>query len=100
MKQTEQLLDSFIEASAHINNVVEDRAGQLHVSPHVTVAISSAKKLLPMVHEYELRNRIVDVLHDIYKELRKDIKTRGAVVNGRKHPALDDSLKAYRIINS
>lgn len=100
MKQTELLLDNFIDASAHINEVVEDREGQLHISPHVTVAISSAQKLLPMVREYEVRNRIVGVLHDIYTELRKDIKTRGTVVNGHKHPALDASLKAYRIINS
>ena len=100
MNREVQLLDEFINASLHINEVVESHAGQVCLSPFVYKAISSARKVLPLLKDQEVRNHVITLLHDIYTELRKDIKQRGTEVNGKKHPALDPSLQAYRIIIS
>jgi len=100
MKNNRQLLDDFISASCKTNEVVVISADGLRVSPHVYMAIQSARKLLPLLDDYAIKNRVVGILHDIYKDLKADIKIRGAVVNGKKHPALDPSLQAYRIIIS
>lgn len=100
MNRSEQLLDAFIDATSQITNVVEDHSGRIYVSPHVHQAITSARKLLPLLDDHPTRNRIVGFVHEIYKELRHDIKKRGVVVNGKKHPALDASQQAYRIINA
>lgn len=100
MDRTQVLLDKFISATIRLNEVVELRAGRLQISPHVYTAIQSARKLLPITDDFCVKNRVVSILHDIYNELRKDIKERGNVVNGQKHPGLDPSLQAYRIIIS
>lgn len=100
MNRKDQLLDEFISASLHLDEVVQTHAGQVRLSPFVYKAISSARKVLPLLEDHEVRNRVVTLLHDIYTELRKDIKHRGTEVNGQKHPALDPSLQAYRIIIS
>lgn len=94
------LLDRFIKSSLQIENVVEEQNGLLLISPHVQTAIKCARKLLPLLTDFEAKNRVVSLLHDIYTELRKDIKQRGQEINGQKHPALDPSLQAYRIIIS
>ena len=100
MNRAELLLDKFISSSLKIDTVVEEHRGMLRISPHVHMAIQSAIKVLPLIHDYETKNRVVTLLHDIYTELRKDIKERGTEINGQKHPALDPSLQAYRIIIS
>ena len=100
MNRAELLLDKFISSSLQIETVVEEQCGMLRISPHVHMAIHSARKVLPLINDYETKNRVVTLLHDIYMELRKDIKYRGTEVNGQKHPALDPSLQAYRIIIS
>lgn len=100
MNSTNKLLDQFIGAVSQINTVVVPVGNTFQVSPHVLIAIFCAKKLLPLVDDYATKNHVVGILHDIYKELRQDIKVRGMVVNGKKHPALETSLQAYRIIIS
>ena len=100
MNRTDLLLDKFISSSLQIESVVEEQCGMLRISPHVHMAIQSARRVLPLIHDYETKNRVVSLLHDIYTELRKDIKNRGTEINGQKHPALDPSLQAYRIIIS
>ena len=100
MNVVSQLLDQFIASTCRIDTVVIPVGGALHVSPHVYTAIKTARKLLPLVDDYATKNYVVSLLHDIYKELRADIKQRGIEVNGQKHPALDPSLQAYRIIIS
>lgn len=100
MNVVNQLLDQFISASCRIDTPVVTVSGGLQVSPHVYTAIKTARKLLPLVDDYATKNQVVALLHDIYKELRADIKQRGIEVNGQKHPALDPSLQAYRIIIS
>lgn len=100
MNYVDKLLDHFISATCRIDAVVEQSGNALQVSPHVYTAITTARKLLPLVDDYATKNQIVTLLHDIYTELRADIKARGIEINGRKHPALDPSLQAYRIIIS
>jgi HD superfamily phosphohydrolase YqeK len=100
MNVIHQLLDNFIAANSRIDAVVLMAGGRLQVSPHVYTAIKTARKLLPLVDDYAVKNQVVTLLHDIYKDLRADIKLRGIEVNGQKHPALDPSLQAYRIIIS
>ena len=100
MNRKDQLLDQFIDASIQMDVVVESHAGQVCISPFVHQAINSARKVLPLLEDQESRNRVVSILHDIYTELRRDIKRRGTVINGKKHPALDASQQAYRIISA
>ena len=100
MNVVNQLLDQFIASTCRIDAVVVTVGSSLQVSPHVHTAIKTARKLLPLVDDYATKNRVVTLLHDIYTDLRADIKQRGIEVNGKKHPALDPSLQAYRIIIS
>lgn len=100
MNRADLLLDKFISSSLKIESVVEEQRGMLRISPHVHMAIQSARRVLPLIQDYETKNRVVSLLHDIYTELRADIKDRGTEINGQKHPALDPSLQAYRIIIS
>ena len=100
MKSTQQLLDKFISAICKIDGAVELSAQGLRVSPHVFAAIHTAKLMLPLLDDFAVKNRVVTLLHEVYKDLRADIKVRGSVINGQKHPALDPSLQAYRIIIS
>jgi hypothetical protein len=100
MNHQHVLLNQFIAATCKIDEVVVEHAAGLQISPDVALAIQSAKKLLPVLDDFSVKNRVVSILHDIYRDLRADIKRRGAVINGKKHPALDHSLQAYRIIIS
>lgn len=100
MNAVHDLLNTFIAANCRIDAVVITAGGSLRVSPHVYTAIKTARTLLPLVDDYATKNHVVSLLHDIYKALRADIKQRGIMVNGQKHPALDPSLQAYRIIIS
>lgn len=98
MNATQVLLDQFIAASCRIDRAVICDAQGVHVSPHVYAAIKAARKLLPQLHDGVVKNQVARLLHDIYTDLRADIKLRGIEVNGKKHPALDPSLQVYRII--
>lgn len=100
MNQEKYLLNEFIAASCQSNQVVIEHAAGLQLSPHVQNAIQTARKLLPILNDYQARNNVVHLLHDIYRDMRADIKKRGSVINGKKHPALELSLQAYRIIVS
>ncbi len=100
MKNADFLLDKFIAASCRINAPVISTHSGIQICPHVNTAIFTAKKMLPLIEDSAIKNRVINILHDIYKELKTDIKNRGALVNGHKHPALDCSLQAYRIIIS
>lgn len=100
VKNTQHLLDKFIAAICRIDAVVVSHQNGVYVSPEVYTAIRTAKYMLPLLDDFAVKNRVVALLHDVYKDLRKDIKTRGTEINGQKHPALDPSLQAYRIIIS
>lgn len=98
MNIQQQLLDDFIRATCRIENVVICKENEISVSPHVHAAINAARKLLPTLNDGAIKNQVARLLHDIYTDLRADIKQRGVEVNGKKHPALDPSLQVYRII--
>jgi len=98
MSTTQILLDQFIAATCRIDKAVTADAHGIYVSPHVHAAIKAARKLLPILTDAAIKNQVARLLHDIYKDLRADIKLRGVEVNGQKHPALDPSLQVYRII--
>ncbi len=98
MNATQILLDQFIAATCRIDKAVTVDAHGIYVSPHVHAAIKAARKLLPMLNDAAVKNQVARLLHDIYTDLRADIKLRGVNVNGCKHPALDPSLQVYRII--
>jgi len=98
MKKEHALLEQFISASCRSNCVVIEHATGLQLSPDVHMAIQTARKLLPLLTDYQIKNSVIQLLHDIYRDMRNDIKTRGSMVNGKKHPALEASLQAYRII--
>jgi HD superfamily phosphohydrolase YqeK len=100
MNETQILLDRFITSISMINGVVVHEKKESKVAPQVHVAIKTAKKLLPLLNDHATKSRVACLLHDLYKELRTDIKIRGAVVNGQKNPAQKLSLEAYRIIIS
>lgn len=98
MLKTDALLDKFIASTLKIEGVVVMRAGILQISPNVKTAIKTAKLLLPLLEDNSTKNRVACLLHDLYKELRADVKRRGTWVDGQKNPALQSSLEAYRII--
>lgn len=98
MNATQILLDQFIAASCRIDKAVVCDEHGIQVSPHVHAAIKAARKLLPLLNDGIVKNQVARLLHDIYTDLRADIKLRGVEVNGKKHPALDPSLQVYRII--
>lgn len=98
MKKRDELLDVFIGSVTNLNAVVLGQADNIYVSPFVYQAINAAHRLLPLTHDVDLKNCVINLLHSIYTDLRQDIKQRGVVVNGKKHPALDLSQQAYRII--
>ncbi len=100
MKRRDQLLDQFIQSSIQVSDVVEEHGNTVCLNPHVHEAIDSARKVLPLLEDRAARNRVVGIVHDLYTQLRTDIKKRGTQVNGKKHPALDVSQQAYRIIIS
>jgi HD superfamily phosphohydrolase YqeK len=100
MNETQVLLDRFIASISMINGVVVDEQKGLKVVPQVNVAIKTAKQLLPLLNDHSAKSRVACLLHDLYKELRADIKVRGTVINGQKNPAQKSSLEAYRIIIS
>lgn len=100
MKIEQALLEQFIRASCRSNRVVIEHPAGLQLSPDVSLAIQTARKLLPLLTDYHAKNAVVNLLHDLYRDMREDIKTRGNMINGKKHPALESSLQAYRIIIS